>query len=90
MMKKLLLLFFTNKFANNKLSLFAAGVTGGEKVDSGEGVLVRPTASINFYVNDDFSFNIAGGQMWSPFGNVNSSNINIGLSYGLSILNSKK
>jgi hypothetical protein len=89
-MKKLLLLFFTNKFANNKLSLFAAGIAGGERVDSGEGVLVRPTADINFHVNDDFSFNIAGGQMWSPFGNVNSSNINIGLSYGLSILNSKK
>jgi hypothetical protein len=51
---------------------------------------VRPTAGINFHVSDDFSFNIAGGQIWSPFGNVNSSNINIGLSYGLSILNSKK
>jgi hypothetical protein len=83
----------SNKFANNKLSLFAeaaAGVAGGGRVDSGEGVLVRPTAGINYHVSDDFSFNIAGGQIWSPFGNVNSSNINIGLSYGLSILNSKK
>lgn len=83
----------SNKFANDKLSLFAeaaAGVAGGGRVDSGEGVLVRPTVGINYHVNDDFSFNIAGGQMWSPFGNVNSSNINIGLSYGLSILNAKK
>ena len=83
----------SNKFANNKLSLFAeaaVGVAGGGRVDSGEGVLVRPTAGISFHVSDDFSFNIAGGQMWSPFGNINSSNINIGLSYGFSILNSKK
>jgi hypothetical protein len=28
--------------------------------------------------------------MWSPFGNVNSTNINIGLSYGISMLNTKK
>lgn len=83
----------SNKFANNKLSLFAeaaAGVAGGGRVDSGEGVLLRPTVGINYHVNEDFSFNISGGQMWSPYGNVNSSNINIGLSYGLSILNSKK
>ena len=82
----------SNKFANDKLSLFAeaaAGVAGGGRVDSGEGVLVRPTIGINYHINDDFSLNIAGGQMWSPFGNVNSSNINIGLSYGLSILNAK-
>ncbi|MEO9571612.1 MAG: hypothetical protein ABJH82_08345 [Polaribacter sp.] len=83
----------SNKFANNKFSLFAeaaAGVAGGGRVDSGEGVLIRPTAGINYFVNNDFSFHVSGGQMWSPFGNVNSTNINIGLSYGLSILNTKK
>ena len=83
----------SNKFLNNKLSTFAelaAGVAGGGRVDSGEGVLIRPTAGISYHANDDLSFSIAGGQMWSPFGNVNSSNINIGLAYGLSILNAKK
>lgn len=83
----------SNTFMNNKISLFfeaAAGVAGGGRVDSGEGVLIRPTAGINYHVGDDLSFNISGGQMWSPFGNVNSSNINIGLTYAFSILNSKK
>ena len=83
----------SNKFANENFSLFleaAGGVAGGGRVDSGEGILVRPTAGINYHVTDDLSFSIAGGQMWSPFGNVNSSNINIGLAYGLSILNSKQ
>jgi len=83
----------SNKFANDKLSLFAEvslGVAGGGRVDSGEGVLLRPTGGINYHLNNDFSLHISGGQMWSPFGNVNSSNLNIGLTYGLSILNAKK
>ena len=83
----------SNKFLNNKMSLFletSAGVAGGGRVDSGEGILIRPTVGINYYLNDDFSFNFSGGQMVSPFGNVNSTNINIGLTYSLSLLNAKK
>jgi hypothetical protein len=83
----------SNQFLNNKFSTFielAFGVAGGGRVDSGEGILVRPTIGLNYHMNDDFSINASGGQMWSPFGNVNSSNINIGLSYGLSILNTRK
>lgn len=83
----------SNKFLNDKFSLFveaAGGVSGGGGVDSGEGILVRPTIGINYHATDDLSFHASGGQMWSPYGNVNSSNINIGLAYGLSILNAKK
>jgi len=83
----------SNKFLNDNFSLFAeaaAGVAGGGGVDSGEGVLVRPTIGLNYHVTDDLTFHASGGQMWSPYGNVNSSNINVGLSYGLSILNAKK
>lgn len=83
----------SNKFFNKRISLFAeaaGGVAGGGGVDSGEGVLVRPTAGINYHFNDDFNFNVSAGQMWSPYGNVNSTNINIGVTYGFSILNLKK
>lgn len=83
----------SNKFLNDRVSLFlevSAGAAGGGRVDSGEGVLIRPTAGINYHINDDFTFNVSGGQMVSPFGNVNSSNFNIGLTYNLSILNAKK
>lgn len=82
----------SNKFLGNRFSTFlelAGGVAGGGRVDSGEGILVRPTVGINYHVTNVFSFNIAGGQMWSPFGNVNSTNINMGLTYNLSILNAK-
>ncbi|WP_299059862.1 hypothetical protein [uncultured Polaribacter sp.] len=83
----------SNRFLNDKFSLFAeaaGGVAGGGGVDSGEGVLIRPTIGVNYHVSKDFSFHASGGQMWSPYGNVNSTNINVGISYGLSILNSKK
>ncbi len=83
----------SNKFFNEKISTFlemSAGVSGGGRVDSGEGILVRPTLGFNYHVNNDLSLHASGGQMWSPFGNVNSTNINIGLAYGLSILNAKK
>ena len=83
----------SNRFFNKRISLFAeaaGGVAGGGGVDSGEGILIRPSAGINYHINDDFNFNVSGGQMWSPYGNVNSTNINIGFTYSLSIINLKK
>ena len=83
----------SNRILNNKVSFFlelAAGVAGGGRVDSGEGVLLRPTIGFNYHISDALSFHTSGGQMWSPFGNVNSSNLNIGLTYSMSFLNAKK
>ena len=83
----------TNTFFQQKLSLFteaSAGVAGGGGVDSGEGILLRPSLGINFHLYDDLHLNTSIGYMWSPFGNVQSTNINIGLTYSLSVLNLKK
>ncbi len=83
----------SNRFLKERISLFAeaaGGVAGGGGVDSGEGILIRPSVGINYHFNDDFNFNISAGQMWSPYGNVNSTNINIGFTYSLSVLNLKK
>lgn len=83
----------SNRFMNDRISVFAeaaGGVAGGGRVDSGEGILLRPTAGINYHVTNDFSLHASAGQMWSPFGNVYSSNINFGLTYALSIVNGKK
>ena len=83
----------SNKFLNDQFSLYAeaaAGVAGGGGVDSGEGILVRPSIGLNYHLDDNLAFTVSGGQMWSPFGNVNSTNLNIGITYGLSVLNAKK
>lgn len=83
----------SNPFLKNKVSLFLelmGGVAGGAGVDTGEGVLVRPTAGFNYHLNDNLSLNIASGQTITPNGNVNSTNLNVGFTYNISILNAKK
>lgn len=83
----------THTFFNDTISLFfemGFGVAGGGGIDTGEGILIRPIAGLNFHLNDQLSLNLSGGQMTSPYGNVNSSNLNIGLTYSLSILNAKQ
>ncbi|WP_299016538.1 hypothetical protein [uncultured Polaribacter sp.] len=83
----------SNKFVKDKLSLFAeaaTGVAGGGGVDSGIGVLIRPSVGINYHITDNFNLNTSLGQMWSPYGNVNSTNLNVGFTYSLSVLNAKK
>jgi hypothetical protein len=82
----------SNLFLNN-ISTFIelmGGVAGGAGVDTGEGILVRPTVGLNYHLNDSFTFNIAAGKTRTPYGNVNSTNLNVGFTYNLSILNSKK
>ncbi len=83
----------SSRFINNRFSSFleiGLGVAGGGRVDTGGGIFIRPNIGINYHINNDFTFSIAGGKMMTPYGNVNASNINIGLAYGLSILNAKK
>jgi len=83
----------SNLFLKNKISMFTefmGGVAGGAGVDTGEGVLIRPTGGFNYHISDSLTFNIAIGQTSTPFGNVNSTNLNVGFDYKISILNSKK
>tara|TARA_R110002126_G_scaffold78829_1_gene196067 strand:+ start:19538 stop:21097 length:1560 start_codon:yes stop_codon:yes gene_type:complete len=83
----------SNRFIKNKFSTYIellGGVAGGAGVDTGEGILVRPNIGINYYVNDNLNFTVAAGRTATPFGNVNSTNLNLGFTYSLSILNAKK
>jgi hypothetical protein len=83
----------SNPFLKKKISTFielTGGIAGGAGVDTGEGILVRPTTGINYHLNESSSFNIALGQTWTPLGKVNSTNLNLGFLYNFSILNAKK
>ena len=62
----------SNLFLKNKISMFTelmGGVAGGAGVDTGEGVLIRPTGGFNYHISDSLTFNIAIGQTSTPFGN---------------------
>ena len=83
----------TNSFLNNKLNIFVdlmAGAGGGAGVDTDEGIVVRPTLGLNYTLTNNFSAFVSGGQFISPFGNVNATNINVGLSFNFATLSAKK
>ncbi|PQJ23543.1 hypothetical protein BSU00_02055 [Tenacibaculum sp. SG-28] len=79
----------SKSFFNNRIHVFAeiaGGAAGGAGVDTGEGIVVRPTAGINYNINSNFAITASGGKLIAPFGNVNATNINIGCKFSLSSL----
>lgn len=83
----------TNPFLNKKINLFVdimAGAGGGAGVDTDEGIVIRPTLGINYNIVNNVSLFVSGGKFISPFGNVDATNINIGLSFNFATLSVKK
>lgn len=83
----------TNSFLKNKINLFIdamAGAGGGAGVDTDEGIIIRPTIGVNYKLANNFSAFASGGKYISPFGNVDATNINIGLSFNFGTLTARK
>lgn len=83
---------YSPRFINNRVRLFAefmAGAGGGAGVDTDEGIITRPTIGVSLDVTNQLSIIASGGKYYSPFGNVNSNNVNLGLSFNLSSLSVK-
>ena len=68
---------------------FAGGAAGGAGVDTEEGIVIRPTLGLSYQLANNFSLYASGGKMISPSGNLNTTNINVGLSFGLATLRGK-
>ena len=84
---------YSPRFLNTKVRGFAefmAGAGGGAGVDTDEGIIVRPTLGLSYDITNSVAILASGGKYYSPFGNVKSNNINIGLSFNLSTLSIKK
>ena len=83
---------YSPRFLNTKMRGFAefmAGAGGGAGVDTDEGIVIRPTLGVSYDVTNSMSLLVSGGKYYSPFGNVKSNNINIGVSFNLSALSIK-
>ena len=79
----------TNRLINERLNGFVTigtGAAGGAGVDTGEGVIVRPTAGINIYLSKGIAITSSIGRLIAAFGNVNATNINIGLNLNFASL----
>ncbi len=83
---------YSPRFFNDRMRGFIeimAGAGGGAGIDTDEGIITRPTLGLSYDVTNQVSIIASGGRYYSPFGNVNSNNINIGLSFNLSTLSVK-
>ena len=81
--------YFLNKKVRAHLELMA-GAAGGAGVDTGEGVVARPTIGLSYKLTNAVSLQSSIGKLITPFGDLKSTNINIGLSFGLATLSARK
>ena len=80
-------------FFKNKIRAYfeaMAGAAGGAGVDTGEGVVIRPSIGLNYKLTNAVSLQSSIGKFITPFGDLESTNINIGLSFGFATLSARK
>lgn len=81
--------FQTNYFAQEKYNVFIqnlAGGAGGGGIDTGQGMIIKPSIGFNYNINSDLALRGALGYIKSYGGGVNSPTINIGVNYRLAFL----
>lgn len=81
---------YSPKFFGKKTRTFAAimaGAGGGAGVHTDEGIVIRPVLGLSYDITRKISVLVSGGRYIAPFGKVNSSNINLGLSFNFSTIN---
>lgn len=79
----------TNPFLNDKVTAFGqilAGAAGGGDISTGEGLVFKPSAGLNYRLNNNLSLRAAAGYVKAKGGALNSIMFNFGLKYHLSFL----
>ena len=84
--------YYSPKIINEKIEFtleFLAGASGGAHIDTGAGLAIKPKIGINYCINDKFYLVSSYGNIIAPYGNLNSTNLNFGLSFNFSKLQIK-
>ncbi len=74
---------------SERIQLFGqvlTGAAGGGFVETGEGLIVKPSAGASFLFNDKLGLRASVGQVIAIDGELNSTLINVGLTYRLAML----
>lgn len=82
----------SKRFANQRVNVFAQaliGGAGGGNINTGEGLIVKPSAGFNYRLSKGLSARAAAGFVRSRGGALNSTLFNLGLSYQLTFLTAK-
>lgn len=84
--------FQTNYFFNDRVNLFAQGLIGGAgggDISTGEGLIIKPSAGMNYKVNSRFALRGALGYVKARGGSLSSPMVNFGVSYRFAFLSAK-
>lgn len=65
---------------------FFAGASGGAHIDTGAGLAIKPKIGINYCLSQKMYIISSFGKIIAPFGNLNSTNINFGISFNFAKL----
>lgn len=82
----------SNNLGKTAVSLFAqvlAGAAGGGDIGTGQGLIVKPSAGLDYQLNNQFSLRTAFGFVKAKGGVLSSPSISFGLNYSLGILTAK-
>ena len=82
----------TSMFFDNTLLFFAQGLVGaggGGGVHTEQGIILKPSVGVNYFINDFLAVQTSISQTISPKGNLNTTGLTIGLSYFFSSLSAK-
>ena len=80
---------YSKPLLNYNLNLFAqllAGAAGGGDISTGEGLIVKPSIGLHYYLNDKLSIRTSIGKVKASGGNLNSTTFAFGLTYNISFL----
>ncbi|WP_298778328.1 hypothetical protein [uncultured Polaribacter sp.] len=83
----------TNPILNDKATLFVqtlAGAAGGGGISTGEGLIVKPSAGLNYQINNNLGIRSAVGFVKAKGGNLSSPFVNFGINYHLAFLKMNK
>lgn len=81
----------TSSGFSNKFQLFGqvlTGAAGGGFIETGQGLIVKPSVGTSFFFSDKLGIRASIGQVIALDGELNSTFINFGLSYRISTLKS--
>lgn len=84
--------YYLPKILHSKIEFtleFLVGASGGAHIDTGAGMAIKPKIGMNYCINNTFYLISSYGKIIAPFGNLNSTNINFGLSFNFSKLQIK-
>ena len=79
----------TSNGFSKRFQLFAQaliGAAGGGHIETGQGLIVKPSGGVSFFINDKLGLRTSVGQTIALDGDLNSTFVNFGISYRFATL----